>query len=173
MGLDLTLLAETILKLVIFLPIMGLIGWWLFSAWFVDRALTAEEFVGGSVLLFLAFMFGVKTILLGGWGFFGILALVYLALLTLAIGEYVQWRRVELKHLHDELARYQRAIALDPTAIGAYSLLGATHLKLSQFEEAAAVLEKAVELDPESKQDRRLLERARRREGGPARWWRG
>ena len=54
MGLDLALLAETILKLVIFLPIMGLIGWWLFSAWFVDRALTAEEFVGGSVLLFLA-----------------------------------------------------------------------------------------------------------------------
>ena len=173
MGLDLTLLAETILKLVIFLPIMGLIGWWLFSAWFVDRALTAEEFVGGSVLLFLAFMFGVKTILLGGWGSLGIVALVYLALLTLAVWEYVHWRRVELRHLHAEIARYRRALELDPTAIGAYSLLGATHLKLSQFEEAAEALEKAVELDPESKQDRRLLERARRREGGPARWWRG
>ena len=172
MGLDLTLLAETVLKLAIFLPMMGMIGWWLFSAWFVDRALHTDEFVVGSMLLFIAFMFGVTSIMHGGWGVFGVLAIVYVALLTLAVWEYVHWRRVELQHLHSEVIRYQRAIELDPKATGAYSLLGATYLKLYRYDEAIAMLEKALELDPESKEDRRLLARARRGEGGPERWWR-
>ncbi len=171
MGFDVELLINTIIKLVFFLPIMGLVGWWLASAWLVERSLHFEEFLVGAGLWLIAFLAGVNSILHGGWGSMTILALVYGALLMLAVWEYVYWRRKELQHLQSEVARYQHAIEVDPTATGAYSLLGETHLKLRQFEEAEAALGKALELDPESRADRRMLERARRREGGPRKWW--
>jgi len=166
-------MVEVAIKLAIFMPIITLIGFWLVTAWFVERTLVLEEFVVGMGLLFGAFAIGVKSIQSGTWGFLGVLGAVYVALLALAAWEYIYWRRAEMQHLKSEVARYQHAIDLDPKAIGAYSLLGQTYLKLSRFDEAREVLEKAVELDPESRPDRRLLERARIRQGGPPRWWRG
>ncbi len=171
MGLNANLLAETILKLVVFMPVMGVVAWWLFSAWFVEKALHFEEFAVGAGLWVIAFLVGVSSILRGGWGSFTVLGFVYLALLALAAWEYVYWRRKEMEHLRREVARYQRALETDPTAVAAYSLLGQTYLKLRQFEAAEAALEKAVEMDPEGRAERSLLRRARAREGVPRRWW--
>jgi tetratricopeptide (TPR) repeat protein len=168
---DIAAMVEVVIKLVIFLPIVTIIGFWLFTAWFVDKTLVTEEFVIGLALLFGAFALGVKSIESGGWGFMGVLGVVYVALLMLAAWEYIYWRRAEMQHLREEVARYQHAIDIDPTAIAAYSLLGQTYLKLSRFEEAEEMLRKAVEMDPEARAERRLLERARLRQGGPPRWW--
>jgi tetratricopeptide (TPR) repeat protein len=169
---DLGFVFDTIIKLVIFLPPMVLVAWWLFSDWLLEKALRIEEFGVGLALWTIAFCFGLKSILAGGWSSTTIVGLVYLALLVLAVWEYLHWRKVELKHLESEVSRYQRAIAKDPTAIAAYSLLGETYLKLRLYEEAEAALEQAVQMDPESKSERRLLAKARAKEGGPTKWWR-
>jgi tetratricopeptide (TPR) repeat protein len=153
------------------MPIMGVVAWWLFSAWFTDKSLHFEEFVVGAGLWLIAFSFGVNSILHGGWGSMTVVGVVYAALLGLAVWEYLYWRRRELQHLQRELVRYQRAIEHDPTATAAYSLLGETHLKLRQYEDAEAALEKALALDPESRKDRSLLRRAQAKEGGPPKWW--
>ena len=171
-GLDTSLLVDTLIKLAIFLPIMGLVGWWLCSAWLVEKTLHIEEFAVGVGLWAIGFGVGVGSIIHGGWSSMTVVALVFVVLLALAVWEYDHWRRVEMKHLYSEVARYRRAIERDPTAVAAYSLLGETHLKLYQFEEAEEALGKAVEMDPEAKRERRLLEKARRREGGPPKWWR-
>lgn len=171
MDFNVSLLVETVIKLIIFMPIMGLVGWWLFWAWFSDKEITAEEFGVGAVLWAVAFCIGARSIMLGGWSSFTVLGFVYLGLLTVAVSQYLHWRRVELQHLQSEVTRYQRAIEKDSTAIAAYSLLGQTYLKLRRFDEAEAALQRALEMDPESKDDRRFLEKARRREGGPPKWW--
>ena len=172
MGFDVGKLVETVAKLAIFLPVMGLVIWWLVNAWWVERALHLEEFAVGVILWSIAFSFGVRTIIEGGWGSLTIIGLVYLALLSLAVWEYLFWRHAELKHLESEVTRYQRAIDKDPTAVAAYSMLGETFLKLRQYKEAEEALEQAIKMDPESKKERRLLERAQRQDGGPSKWWR-
>jgi len=103
----------------------------------------------------------VTSIVSGGWGFLGILAIIYILLLSILVWEYVYWRRREHQHLLDEVGKYQDAIALDPKNAAAYSFLGNTHLALGNPDEAIAAIEQALALDPESHTDRSLMIRAR------------
>jgi tetratricopeptide (TPR) repeat protein len=151
---------ERLFKAFIFVPCMALIAWWLFSAW-LDPTLTLGEGAVGIALLAGAFLLGVISIVSGGWGFLGILALIYVLLLALVVWEYVYWRRREREHWRDQIERYQEAIARDPLNAAAYSFLGHTHLALGSIDEAVSALEQALALDPRSDKDRRLLRRAR------------
>ena len=159
---------ERLFKAAILVPTLGLISWWIFTNW-LDHTLTVQEAAIGFSLVGAAFLLGVISIIRGGWGFIGILALIYAAILTLAVWEYVYWRRRERDHCESEVARYRSAIENDPVNAAAYSFLGENLLKLTRFEEARAALEKALELDPESNRDQRLLRLARRHRP-QARW---
>jgi tetratricopeptide (TPR) repeat protein len=153
---------ERLFKAAILVPTLGLVSWWIFTNW-LDRTVTLQEAVIGYCLVGAAFLLGVISIIRGGWGFIGILALIYAAILALAVWEYVYWRRRERDHCQSEVARYRSAIEKDPMNAAAYSFLGENLLKLSRFEEARAELEKALELDPQSARDRRLLREAEER----------
>ena len=153
---------ERIFKAMIFVPMIGLVGWWLFTNW-IDRTLSLEEAVTGLFLLGAAFVLGVISIISGGWGFLGVIAVVYLALVALLVWEYIYWRRREREHHLSEIARYQQAVEQDPTNAAAYSFLGENLLSLRRFDEAQVAVEKALQLDPESKRDRRLLRLAKER----------
>lgn len=171
MGQD-TLLAivERGLKLVIFMPVMGLTAWWLFSAW-LDKVLSFEETAVGAGLWAFAFLLGAISIVRGGWGFLGVLGLVYVLLLALASWEYISARKMDQQHLQEEVARYRHAIELDSKSAAAYAFLGATYLKLRLFPEAEAALTRALELEPESRMGRKLLAQARSRQARlPRRW---
>jgi tetratricopeptide (TPR) repeat protein len=154
---------ERLFKAAVFVPVMALVAWWILTSW-MDGTLTLQEAVVGWGLCGAAFLVGVVSIVRGGWGFLGVLAFVYVALLAVVVWEYIYWRRSEKDHLAAEVGKYEEAIARDPGNAAAYSFLGEVHLRLGEFEEAAAALEKALELDPESKRDRRLLRQARERQ---------
>jgi tetratricopeptide (TPR) repeat protein len=153
---------ERLFKALIFVPTIGLVGWWIFTNW-LDRTLSLEETVIASLLLGAAFALGVVSIIAGGWGFLGVIAIVYLALVALLVWEYIYWRRREREHHLSEIARYQQAVEQDPTNAAAYSFLGENLLRLRRFEDAQEAVEKALQLDPESKRDRRLLRLAKER----------
>jgi tetratricopeptide (TPR) repeat protein len=147
---------ERLFKAAIFVPIIALVAWWIFGAW-LDRTLGAKEAWIGLCLLAAAFALGVVSIIAGGWGFLGIIGLVYLAVVALSAYEYTYWRRRERDHYLAEVERYKEAIERDPSNAAAYTFLGEACLRLGRFEEAEAAFEAALELDPESKRDRRLL----------------
>jgi len=153
---------ERLFKALIFVPTIALVGWWIFAN-YLDRTLTIQEAFFGFLLLGVAFVLGVVSIVAGGWGFFGIMAIVYLAILALVTWEYVYWRRREKEHHLAEVEKLRNAIEKDPANAAAYSFLGENLVRLSRFEEAQEMFEKALELDPESKRDRRLLRQARER----------
>jgi tetratricopeptide (TPR) repeat protein len=155
-------IVERLFKAAILVPTLGLVSWWIFTNW-LDRTLTLQEAVIGFCLVGSAFLLGVISIIRGGWGFLGILALVYAAILVLAAWEYVYWRRREREHCLSEVARYRSAIERDPMNAAAHSFLGENLLKLSRFDEARAALDRALELDPQSERDRRLLKQAEER----------
>ena len=153
---------ERLFKALIFVPTIALIGWWIFTN-LLDRTLTLEEAATGFLLLGAAFALGVISIISGGWGFLGVIAVVYLALVALLVWEYIYWRRREREHHLSEITRYQQAIEQDPTNAAAYSFLGENLMRLRRFDEAQEAFEKALQLDPESKRDRRLLRLAKER----------
>jgi tetratricopeptide (TPR) repeat protein len=153
-------IVERLFKAFIFVPCMALIAWWVFSSW-LDRTLKASEAAIGLALLAGAFLLGVVSIITGGWGFLGVLAFLYLAALGMVAWEYVYWRRRDKQHLLEEVKKYEQAISLDPRNAAAYSFLGKTHLALGNMDEAAAALEQALALDPESHTDRSLLREVR------------
>jgi len=157
---DLVAILERVFKAFIFVPCMALIAWWLFAAW-LDKALTLGEAMIGMTLLAGAFILGVVSIISGGWGFLGLLGLIYAVILGFVSWEYIYWRRREQQYLRDQIQVYEAAIARDPRNAAAYSFLGKTHLALGNIEEAVAALEQALALDPESKEDRELMRRAR------------
>jgi len=159
---DLIAIIERLFKALIFVPTIGLVAWWIFSAW-LDRTLGAQEAWIGLGLLATAFALGVISIIAGGWGFLGIIALVYLAVVALTAHEYTYWRRREHDHYLAEVERYKAAIERDPSNAAAYSFLGESCLRLGRFDEAEAAFELALELDRESKRDRRLLRLAQQR----------
>ena len=150
---------EGLFKAFIFVPCMALIAWWLFAN-LMDKILTFAEAAIGALLLFAAFILGVISMAAGGWGFLGILAVIYTLLLVLACWEYIFWRKREIQHWLDEIDRYVNAADRDPNNAAAYSFLGQAHMKLGNFDDAVAAFEKALELEPESKQDKSLLKRA-------------
>jgi cytochrome c-type biogenesis protein CcmH/NrfG len=150
-------------KAAIFVPIIGLVTWWILSNWLVEQTLNAEEALIGLLFVVVAFFLGVGSIVAGGWGFLGILAMVYVGLLGVLAWQYIYWRRREHEHWLSEVEKYRAAIDRDPRNAAAYSFLGEACLRLSRFEEAQAALEVALELDPESKRDHRLLRLARER----------
>jgi tetratricopeptide (TPR) repeat protein len=157
-------------KALIFVPMMALIAWWLFTN-LLDKTLVLNEALIGFALLGLAFFIGVVSIIQGDWGFLWVIALVYLLLLGLACWEYIYWRRREREHCREQIEVYQAAIETDPTNAAAYSFLGAAHLRLRNFEEAETAFNKALALDPESKKDKALLKRTRERRAYlPRRW---
>jgi tetratricopeptide (TPR) repeat protein len=166
----LIIIVERAIKLAIFMPVMGLTAWWLFSAW-LEKSLSTEETIVGGGLWASAFILGALSIVHGGWGFMGILGSVYVLLLGLATWEYISARKMEQDHLRDEVEKYRHAIDLDPRNAAAYSFLGATYLKLSRFGEAEEMLAKALELEPESRMDRRLLTQARQHQPRLPRHW--
>jgi tetratricopeptide (TPR) repeat protein len=153
---------ERLFKAFIFVPSIGLVAWWIFAAW-MDRTLGAQEAWIGLGLLAIAFSVGVISIITGGWGFIGIIAVIYIALLALTTYEYVYWRRREREHYEREVEKFRTAIEHDPSNAAAFSFLGDACLRLGRFDEAEAALEMALEMDPESKKDRRLLKQARER----------
>ena len=157
---------ERLFKAAILVPTMGLIAWWLFTNW-LDRTLSLQEALVGYALLAVAFFIGVGLIVRGGWGFLGLLAFLYLALLALACWEYTDWRRRERQRLLHQVEGYREAIERDPENAAAYSFLGETYLHLQDFESASTALTKALELDPTSKRDHKLLKRARERRPWP------
>jgi tetratricopeptide (TPR) repeat protein len=159
---DALAIIERLFKAFIFVPSIGLVAWWIFSAW-LDRSIDSEEAWIGLGLLAIAFSVGVISIIAGGWGFIGIIAVVYVALLALAVYEYIYWRRRERDHYQSEVEKFKAAIERDPTNAAAHSFLGDACLRLGRFDEAEAALEIALQLDPESKKDRRLLKQARER----------
>lgn len=150
-------------KAFIFVPVIGLVTWWILSNWLVEQTLNAEEAFIGLGFVAIAFFLGVGSIIAGGWGFLGVLAIVYVAILGLVAWQYIYWRRREHEHWLSEVEKYEAAIERDPRNAAAYSFLGEACLRLSRFEEAQAALEVALELDPESKRDRRLLSQAKER----------
>lgn len=159
-----------IFKALIFVPMMALIAWWIFGS-LLDKSITFHEALLGFALLGLALFIGVVSIIVGGWGFLGVMAFIYLALLGLACWEYIYWRRREREHCREQIEVYRTAIENDPTNAAAYSFLGATYLRLRDFEQAEAALQKALELDPESRKDKALLKRVRERRASlPRRW---
>jgi len=153
---------ERVFKALILVPTIALVAWWIFAAW-LDRTLGAQEAWIGLALLAAAFALGVVSIISGGWGFLAIIALVYLAVLALTAHEYTYWRRREREHYLAEVEKYKAAIERDPSNAAAYSFLGEACLRLGRFEEAEAAFELALERDPESKRDRRLLRLAQQR----------
>jgi len=153
---------ERLFKAAIFVPVMALAAWWIFTNW-LERTLTASEALVGFALVGAAFLLGVVSITAGGWGFLGVIGLVYAAVLGVATWEYVYWRRREREHLLSELKKYEEAIERDGRNAAAHSFLGEAHLKLQHFGEAAAAFEKALAIAPESKRDQKLLEQARQR----------
>jgi len=163
-------IVERLFKAVLFVPVMALIAWWIFTNW-LDRTLSLREAAVGLALLAVAFTLGVSSIVVGGWSFVSVLAGVYLAVLALAGWEYTYWRRRERQDLVSEIAGYQAAIEKDPTNAAAHSFLGEAHLRLRNFEQAEEALQKALELDPESGRDRKLLRMARERRSRMT-WWR-
>jgi len=160
MGQDIVAIVERLFKALIFVPCIALIGSWVFAAW-LDNTLAFGEAAIGLTLLVGAFLLGVFSIVSGGWGFFGILAFIYLALLSLLVWEYVYWRRKERQHLLAEIEKYQDAIARDPRNAAAYSFLGKTYLALRIPDDAIAAFEQALALDPESHTDRSMMQQAR------------
>ncbi len=150
-------------KAFIFVPVIGLVTWWILSNWLVEQTLNAEEALIGLCFVAVAFFLGVGSVIAGGWGFLGVLAIVYAAILGLVAWQYIYWRRRDHEHYLAEVEKYEDAIDRDPTNAAAYSFLGESYLRLSRFEEAEAALEVALELDPESKRDRRLLRQAKER----------
>ncbi len=159
---DAVAIIERLFKAMIFVPTIALVAWWIIAGW-MDRTLGPEETCIGLGLLGTAFALGVISIINGGWGFLGIIAVVYLALVALLAYEYVYWRRREHEHYLSEVEKYKAAIERDPNNAAAYSFLGQAYLWLGQFDEAEAALETALERDPQSKKDRRLLTQARER----------
>jgi tetratricopeptide (TPR) repeat protein len=157
---DIVAILERAFKAFIFVPCMALVAWWLFGAW-LDKTLTFPEAAIGMTLLAGAFVLGVVSIVAGGWGFLGLLGLIYIVLFAFLSWEYIYWRRREQEHLRQEVERYQAAIARDPLNAAAYSFLGQTFLKLRRIDEAVRALEQALKLDPESRQDRYLMQQAR------------
>ena len=153
---------ERLFKALIFVPMIALVGWWIFSSW-LDKTLDLQEAGIGFFLLGTAFFLGVISIVRGGWGFLGIVAFIYLALIGLLVWEVIYWRRREKEHHLSEVARYQDAIEHDPANAAAYSFLAQNLLALSRFDEAETALNAALELDPQSKRDRRLLRQAKER----------
>ena len=163
MSQDAMAIIERLFKGAVFVPVMVLVAWWTLTSW-MDRTLTLQEAMLGWGLCGAAFLVGVVSIIRGGWGFLGVAAFVYVALLAVVAWEYIYWRRSEREHLAAEVEKYEEAIGRDPGNAAAYSFLGEAHLRLGEFEEAVAALEKALELDPESKRDHRLLRQARGRQ---------
>jgi tetratricopeptide (TPR) repeat protein len=151
---------ERIFKALIFVPIMTLVGWWIFSN-YLDKTLSLKQASIGYLLLGIAFILGVISIVAGGWGFLGILALVYIPLLALACWEYIYLQKVQQQHLREEISKYELAIERDPKNAAAFSFLGQTYLKLGKYDEAVAALEKAVEMDPDARYDKIYLRDAR------------
>ena len=138
---------ERLIKALIFVPIMGVLAWWLFANW-LDRTLSLSEAAAGAGLLAIAFLLGAISIVSGGWGFLGILAVIYIVLLALACWEYAYWRQRERQHWLDEIAKSEEIIQRDPRFAAAYSFLGQAHMKLRNYDEAVAAFEKTLELDP-------------------------
>lgn len=162
MAVELVAVVERVFKAFVFVPCMALIAWWVISAW-LDRLLTVTEAVVALLLLLGAFLLGVASIIAGGWGFLGVLGLIYVVLLAVAAWEYLYWKRKEREHWREMVARYQEAIARDPNNVAAYSFLGRTHLKLGRLEEAVEAFERAVRLAPGSLSERGWLREARNR----------
>ncbi len=154
---------ERLFKAALLVPTIGLVAWWIASNWLVEQTITDIEALVGFVIVGTAFSLGLISIITGGWGFLGIIALVYLIIVSVATWEYTYWRKREKEHYLEEIEKYKEAIEHDPTNAAAYSFLGQVCLRLSRFDEAEAALEKAVELDPKSKRDQSLLEQARER----------
>jgi cytochrome c-type biogenesis protein CcmH/NrfG len=154
---------ERLFKAAIFVPTLALVAWWITSNWLVEQTLNSTEAAIGLGIVITAFGLGVISIVAGGWGFLGVIAVVYLLTVAVAAWEFVYWRRREKEHLLSEIEKYTEAIDLDPTNAAAYSFLGQVCLRLSRFEEAEAALTKAVELDPKSERDRRRLQQAQER----------
>jgi Tfp pilus assembly protein PilF len=150
-------------KAFIFVPVIGLVTWWIISNWLVEQTLNASEALIGLGFVAVAFCLGVVSILSGGWGFLGILAFIYIAGLSLLAWQYVYWRQREKEHYLSQVEKFRNAIEQDPTNVAAYSFLGESYLRLGEFAEAEAALETALEMDPESKRDHRLLRLAKER----------
>ena len=160
---------DRLFKAAVLVPVLVLVAWWIFTS-LLDKTLSVQEGLAGAALLGAALVLGAISIARGGWGFLGVLALVYVAVLALAAWEYVFWRRRDRDRLIAGIGKYREAVERDPSNAAAYSFLGETYLKLRRFEEAASAFEKALELDPQSKRDRTLLQQARERR--PAfKWW--
>lgn len=155
---------ERLFKAAILVPTIGLVAWWIISNWLVEQTITYKEALIGFVIVSTSFFLGIASIVSGGWGFLGIIAFVYLIVISVITWEYTYWRRREKEHCLEEIEKYRAAIERDPANAAAYSFLGQVCLRLSRFEEAEAALEKAVELDPKAKRDRALLKQAREKQ---------
>ncbi|NIM05294.1 MAG: tetratricopeptide repeat protein [Armatimonadetes bacterium] len=151
---------ERLLKAAVFVPVIALVGWWLFSN-VLDKTLSFWEAAAGFFLLGIAFVLGVVSIVFGGWGFWGIIGIIVAAVIGLLIWQYMHLAGRQDQFLADEISKYQEAIERDPLNAAAYSFLGQTYLKLGCAEEAVEAFEEALRLDPESRQDRSFLKRAK------------
>jgi tetratricopeptide (TPR) repeat protein len=147
-------------KAAILVPVIGAIAWWLFSNW-VDGTLNGREAGVGLALLAGAFVLGAMSIASGGWGLLSVLALVYAGLVGLAVWEYSALRQREREQMRERVEACREAIERDPRNAGAWSYLGEAYLRLGEFEAARESLERALELDPKSRRDQRLLREAR------------
>jgi len=150
-------------KALIFVPVIALVTWWIISSWLVEQTLNAHEALIGLGFVSIAFVLGVISIRSGGWGFLLIIAVVYIAILSLAAWQYIYWRQREKEYYLGQVEKFHEAIEQDPRNIAAYSFLGEAYLRLGEFAEAEAALETALKMDPESKRDRRLLRLAKQR----------
>lgn len=164
---DLASFIEGAFKGLILTACTGLIAWWLLANWF-DKTIDLAEAAVGAGLLAIAFLLGLGSIVRGGWGFLGVVAIVYSVLLTLACWEYLYWRQRERQHWLGEIDRYQEALQRDPANAAAYSFLGDACMKVRDYDQAVAAFEKALQLEPESKKDRVLLARAKERQARSA-----
>ncbi|MBN1459318.1 MAG: tetratricopeptide repeat protein [Armatimonadetes bacterium] len=150
-----------VFKAFVFVPVIALVAWWIISNWLVEQTLNTSEAAIGLSFVAVAFFLGWASISSGGWGFLAVLAFIYVAGLSLLAWQYIYWRQREKEYYLGQVEKFHEAIEQDPSNIAAYSFLGEAYLRLGEFAEAEAALETALEMDPESKRDRRLLQLAK------------
>lgn len=153
---------ERIYKAAILVPVLAVTGWWVVTNW-MEGTLQLRQAVIALALLAAAFSIGVVWIASGGWSFLSLLVVIYAALVGFAVWGYTAVRNCERSQLLEQVDACRETLEADPGNGGAWSYLGEAYLRLRRFEEAQEALERALELDPESRRDRALLQQARER----------
>jgi predicted nucleic acid-binding Zn ribbon protein len=133
-------------------------GFWIVSAW-LDRKISGRE---AALLLVGLFPLILLLVSLSFRGPLGILVAVVVifggAALIRVLGIIAD--RSMAQHVEErDIAKYKRALDIDPKNVGAHSLLGDVYRRTGELEQAIEHYQGAVNLDPSLKEERYWIER--------------